>query len=312
MSRAPKYIVIRIVSATAAALLFLAGIGPAMAADGCTPEGYSRQEFLDLKQSGFEVPDEAVRNELAVGLMACLSDPDPRIRDGVAFEAVSGWLRGQALSTETQRALYEVLVAQLTGEPDASGFRQPFAALLLSEVARTDRVEAWMTPALRERLVAVAAAYLEGVDDYRGFSESEGWRHGVAHGSDLVLQLVLNPNVDAAQIERLMTALRTQVAPGGEVFYVYGEPGRLARAVYYAYSRGAAPDSFWIEWMGRGSDPGPLGDWSSAFASQAGLARRHNTMAFLLALHFNSTLSGEEQDARLGEWVKAAILKVWS
>ena len=78
----------------------------------------------------------------------------------------------------------EGLLEQLQAADDAAGFRKPFAALALSEVARSDRVEPVFTGEQREQLVAAAAAYLGGVRDYRGFSETEGWRHGVAHNGD--------------------------------------------------------------------------------------------------------------------------------
>ena len=45
---------------------------------------------------------------------------------------------------------------------DTNGFQQPFAALVLSEVARTDRIDPWMTPAMRSELVTAAATYLAG------------------------------------------------------------------------------------------------------------------------------------------------------
>jgi hypothetical protein len=34
-------------------------------------------------------------------------------------------------------------------------------------------------------------------------------------------------------------------------------------------------------------------NWNQAFTSQAGLARLHNTVAFLLALHLNATTAGK-------------------
>jgi hypothetical protein len=178
-------------------------------------------------------------------------------------------------------------------------------------VARTDRIDNTFTPAMRAELVEVAANYLASVHDYRGFSETEGWRHGVAHGSDLVLQLVLNPNIDAAQIERLMNAVATQVAPRGEVFYIYGEPGRLARAVFYAWARETVAPAFWQAWFGGIENPAPMGNWNEAFTSQAGLARRHNTMAFLLALHLNAT-AGEKQAKPLDVLVMQAVTRVQS
>jgi hypothetical protein len=251
---------------------------------------------LELRRGGFVIDDAAQRNALALGMMACLADPDPAIRDGVAFEATSTWLRGKSLAPETINALYANLLLQISSTADASGFQQPFAALMLAEVARTDRIDNTFTPDMRNKLVEVAANYLASVRDYRGFSETEGWRHGVAHGADLVLQLVLNPNIEGAQIERLMNAVATQIAPKGEVFYIYGEPGRLARAVFYAWTRETVTPAFWQAWFTGIENPAPMKNWTEAFTSQSDLARRHNTMAFLLALHFNATAAGEQAE----------------
>jgi len=121
-------------------LMLIGGPGQVQAAVGaCPPDGYSREQLAELKAADFEVQDDEARNRLAVGLMACLSDPDPLIRDGVAFEAVSGWLRNDQLAPESIQAIYDSLVEQIGSAADPRGFEQPFAALLLSEVARVDR-----------------------------------------------------------------------------------------------------------------------------------------------------------------------------
>jgi hypothetical protein len=179
-------------------------------------------------------------------------------------------------------------------------------------VARTDRIDPWMTPEMRNELVVTAAGYLENISDYRGFSETEGWRHGVAHGSDLVLQLVLNPNINAGQIAVMMNAVAAQVDPAGAVFYIYGEPGRLARAVFYAYTRGEVDEAFWEGWFERVSNPAPLDSWRAAFTSQAGLAKRHNTIEFLLAMHLNASSIEGEQAKQLDALVMQAITRTLS
>lgn len=276
----------------------------------CPPAGYTRESLVELKQGGFTVADQEQRDALAVGLTGCLSDPDPVIRDGVAFEGVSTWMRAQQLSTETVLALYADLLQQVQGPPDPNGFQQPFAILMLSEVARVDRLENVLSPDQREELTGVAARYLSGVNDYRGFSDTEGWRHGVAHGSDLVVQLVLNPKILPGQIEQLLNAVASQVAPAGDVFYVYGEPGRLARAAYYAWSRGLVGDAFWDNWFAGIANPRPMENWGQSFASQSGLAKRHNTQSFLLALHFNALLAEDESGQALAQRVMQTINEI--
>jgi hypothetical protein len=279
----------------------------ALSAPACPPAGSDRDGLLQLRQSGFVVEDDAERNALAQDLLACVPDPDPQLRDGVAFEGLSTWLRGELLSAETYQVLYSGLLLQLQAAPDTAGFRQPFAALILSEVARVDRLQPSLSADQRDLLVSAAAGYLEGVRDYRGFSAADGWRHGVAHGADLCLQLALNEAVDAGQLKVLLDAVATQVAPPGEVFYIYGEPGRLARVVFYAHSRGLVEQGYWQDWFGRVMQASPLADWSEAYSSQQGLAKRHNTLAFLLALHLNATAAGTEAAAQLDGWVLQAL-----
>ncbi len=94
--------------------------------------------MLLMKSGKFVVASAEERNRLAPALLACLDDPDPAIRDGVVFEDISTWLRGKQLATETILALESSLHRTLEGPKDAAGLRHPFAALILSEVARAD------------------------------------------------------------------------------------------------------------------------------------------------------------------------------
>jgi hypothetical protein len=282
------------------------------AALACPPEGYTNERLLQLRETGFEIEDADQRNGLAVALLGCVAEPNPKIRDGVVFEGISTWLRAGDISAETLQSLYTGLIEQISNTDDPEGFRQPFAALILSEVARTDRIEPWMTESQRKTLVLVTAKYLAGVSDYRGFSESEGWRHGVAHGSDIVLQLVLNEKVTTGQIHMLLGSVLIQIAPEGGIFYIYGEPTRLARAVSYAYLQGKVAEAEWLAWFEKVSNPAPLTNWAESYSSQAGLAKRHNTLAFLQAMHFNATAANSEQASSLAKIVLDTIVRVLS
>lgn len=272
----------------------------------CPPEGYSLEDLLALPATQFKVDDDEARNDLARRLAACIGHPDPAVRDGVVYSAYSTWLRGQALSDETILILLESLTEQLRVE-DAGGFTAPFAALGLSEVARSDRIKPLFEPARRDELVRDAAAYLESVRDYRGYSEEEGWRHGVAHGADLALQLVLNDAVTAFHVRHLLDAVLIQVSPEGEVFYTFGEPARLARPVFYAHMRGDLGADYWDAWFDSLLDPSPMAGWQESWQSRAGLARRHNLQSFLQALYILSDSSERPSATSLKERTERAL-----
>jgi len=268
----------------------LAGLMLSSAAQpACPPEGTDPASLQVLREQKFAVPDD-VRAALVAGLPACLADPDPALRDGVAYEGLSTWLRAGQVDVAQRRALRDRLYAML-GQEDAAGFGPPFAALVLSEVARTDRIAPWMSVEERADMVARAAAYLASVRDYRGFDAVEGWRHGVAHGADWLLQLVLNEQVDRAQVDVLLQAVAEQVVPESAHAYVFGEPGRLARPVLYAAKRGLLDEAAWTRWFG--ALPARLGVAEQAYADSAWLARRHDLMAFLMSIHLEADQSDD-------------------
>ncbi|QNP40008.1 DUF2785 domain-containing protein [Lysobacter solisilvae (ex Woo and Kim 2020)] len=279
-----------------ATCLLPVGLAPAFAGAACPPAGSDRASLQALKAADFALADTAARERLALGLAGCLGDPDPALRDGIAFEALSTWMRRQQLSDATLAALRDRLRPLLVAE-DPRGFQRPFAALVLAEVARTDRIRPWLDAAQREQLVADAVDYLCGVRDYRGYVDGEGWRHGVAHGADFALQLALNPALDAGQLERLRDAVAAQVAPAGHA-YIHGESLRLARPIVFIARRDLHDAGDWQRWLQAVAAPAPLPDWNAAFASEAGMVRRHDVLAFVTALYL---LAQEQDDAATRE-----------
>ncbi len=266
--------------------------GVVSAADHCRPLGYDRPALMELRSREFAIEDPAERERFALELLDCLGDPDPALRDQVAYEGYAALLRGQQLDGGTIRRLRTDLIEMLgSTEQDAAGFRRPFAALALSEVARADRVEPLFTDRERADLVSAACEYMRGIDDYRGYDETEGWRHAVAHDADLLMQLSLNPALDRRQLTEIRDAVASQVAPPGSHFYVYGESARLARPILYTAMREVFTAEEWADWFALIASPAPFDDWSDVFASQTGLAKLHNTRAFLEAVYVNATAS---------------------
>ena len=211
-------------------LVLTGGLFLNSASAACLPGGMPRNELLALKAAKWQVPDDARRQQLALGMVYCLADPDPVLRDEIGFEALSAWMRGDKLTTATVQSLRTILLPRLAAA-DPQGVIRPFAALTLAEVARRDRLKPYLSSAERQELLTAAAAYLSGVRDYRGYDEQSGWRHGVAHGADLMLQLALNPALGKPAHETILAAIASQVLPAHS--YIYGEGERLMAPVFY-------------------------------------------------------------------------------
>ena len=156
-------------------------------------------------------------------------------------------------------------------------------------------------------MVDAAARYEESVRDYRGFDAKEGWRHGVAHGADWLMQLALNPALERPQLERILAAVASQAVPESAHPYVFGEPGRLARPVLYVARRGLLAESEWQAWLlalvpRLGPSPG--------YNDPAWLARRHDLLAFLTALYLEADQSDDANIRALKPAVVAAIKEI--
>lgn len=70
--------------------------------------------------------DNTKRQALALGLVDCLGDPDPFLRDDIAFGMLETWMRSQKLDLSTLRSLRTSQLASLR-QADAAGLAQPFA-----------------------------------------------------------------------------------------------------------------------------------------------------------------------------------------
>lgn len=265
--------------------------GVSSAVPACISAEWPRESLLKLKADGFSVPESGERQRLVDQLTLCLTSSDPVLRDGIAYEGLSAMLRKNALDPEQLRNLRTRLYAQLAGV-DVDGVSRPFAALMLSEVARTDRIAPWMSDAEREEMLTIAIRYMESVRDYRGYDPAVGWRHGVAHGADWLMQLALNPALDTAQLRRLTDTVASQVLASDGHAYVFGEPGRLARPVVFAAKRGIRSKDEWQVWLARLVSG--LGDPALAYKDLNWLYARHNLSAFLDTLYLESDLSGDE------------------
>jgi Protein of unknown function (DUF2785) len=261
-----------------AALAMMAGTATA----GCPWQAQGKDAIAAFKASGFEVRAPDSLESSALAMIDCLAHPDPAIRDGVAYEALSTWLRGGSLDADALRRVRGRLYSLLDG-PGGDGFARPFAALVLAEVARTDRIKPWMEADERSAMTKRAADYVASVRDYRGFDAQDGWRHGVAHGADWLMQLTLNPALAKADADRVLAAVAEQAVPKSSHAYVFAEPERLAAPVYHLMRRGMYSTVEWQAWFAQ--LPPRLGDKSLAYKDETWLARRHDLLGLLASLY---------------------------
>lgn len=265
----------------------LLGSGTALA-QACPPPAWPKPQLDALKAQQWKLDDPDRRRLLAFELLPCLASPDPHLRDEIAYEALQSWLRGVALSTATSQELGSKLLAALSA-PDPDGFARPFAMLALAEVIRDDRLRGVWTVAERDAALTRVTDATRAITDYRGFEPGIGWRHGVAHASDALMQFALNATLNREQLDRILAAVASQVMPASGHAYIHGESERLARPVLFVARRGLHTSAEWQQWFARLAAGAVV---KGEPLSPASLARVHDIKGFLMPLYVAVQESG--------------------
>jgi hypothetical protein len=293
------------------ALSWLACI-PALASEtkSCDVADDKRATLTRLKERAFVIEGGEARLKIARSLLPCLAAADPELRDQIAYTALRTWLRAGVIEPKEVVRWGEQLLGWL--EPtqgDPVGVAKPFAALVLAEIARSDRVQAHFEPSMRTRMLERAIAYFLGISDYRGFDQEVGYRHGLAHAADWLMQLALNPAYVRSELVLIRDALPQQIRTRTQAL-VDGEPERLARTTLMLMQRSELRSDDWHAFFERVSEPAPLQHWAEAYQSRAGLNQRHNVRSFLLELELAIKLNGLANADDLLAEIKAALLRI--
>ena len=94
------------------------------------------------------------------------------------------------------------------------------------------------------------------------------------------------------------------------MFYTYGEPERIARAVNFIYRRGVLDPAYWDAWFTALADPKPFASWGASYDTRAGLARRHNRLALAQAIGFAGRAAGDEAGKALAALADRAATQI--
>lgn len=277
---------------------------PALAAGvDCLDTGPALSYWRPIREAAST--SEQPTDQLAMELVACLGSPDRELRDRIAYELYTYWLRGDKLTDSTRRHLLIELSDYLGDAAPAATLHRSFAALILSELMRSDGLRPFMDEAEREALLDTAILALDEETDFRGLDPDLGWVHPVAHIADLLWRFGLHPATSARQGALILDAVRSKVAPT-VVAYSFNEGDRLARVVSTLARRDLVSTDEMIAWTERFEVPQSMNTWTDAFLTRAGMAELHNTKQFLRAL--SDQLTGAEVDPAVSEAIDELVM----
>lgn len=163
-------------------------------------------------------------NELIQFMLKNIGNPDGYLRDNLIYRGFCELILNEQF-TEEQLVLIlktcsddEHLYLNITqSNPSDDVFTRSFSALVITLILGIDREKRSLPEALVVEAIHRSLHYLFLEKDYRGFDNTKGWAHAVAHGSDLLTEAIRHPLMKDSKLlcsalQSLKSCLHTEYA----------------------------------------------------------------------------------------------------
>ena len=178
-------------------------------------------------------------------LCAMLTSPDPVVRDQTGYSGFTQRVGAGAADGDLRRI----------GDRMADQHRHPeiqartFAALGLAMVMIRDEATAELDAESVLRWRDVFAAWWSRETDLRGYDDSLGWLHAIAHGADTVEAFGRSRHLDAAELVVLLDLVRQRLLTPTDHLFADGEDDRVASALAVLLPRAELSEAQATEWL---------------------------------------------------------------
>ncbi len=254
--------------------------------------------WQSILENDYSLPTGQSATELTPELLNNLGSTNHEMREQSAT-ILERWLNRESYSLDELSQMVTQLASNLRigiGEQGTDTvLLRSFSALTLAEIVYYNHEHPFLTEGQLRRLLEDGLAYFRAERDVRGYEAGTGWIHAVAHGSDLLAVLALHHVFQVADLQRIMEAIATKVAPPIPHIYLYNEDQRMVRAVLWTLQRNLLTMDFLNNWLDRIAhyEGNPIGIESffegeiPAIADMTSVSILHNTKQFLRSLYFH-------------------------
>jgi hypothetical protein len=251
--------------------------------------GVRSDYWEQIRASGFRLPGDRPLDDLTTELVQMIGDPDPDVRDGIAYPVLATWVEEGVyddLLAGFGDGVSEGLFTGLGEDGTDSVLRRSFSSLLLAEAVLRDTKTKVVHSDAIFRWGDRAASWFVRERDLRGFVEGRGWAHAVAHGADLIGALARSHHFGKLELTVLLDVVADRLLTPTPYRLSHGEDDRLAFAVMVVLHRNQVGIDVlepWIERLAAALVAPKIPEGETAPEWPTPMAG--NTRAFLRSLH---------------------------
>jgi Protein of unknown function (DUF2785) len=269
----------------------------------------SRRSWKTVIEAGFAVPPDRPLGDQTADLVELLGDPDPELRDELAYSILSTWIaRGVyddllvSLGDSVARGMFVGLGSD--GQPTI--FRRSFAALVVAACINRDEAARLTSRDVFLRWSDLGLSWFLAERDLRGRIPGQGWAHAGAHGADLLQAIAASHHTGQDEARVVLDVISERLRTPTQYVLVDNEVDRLALAaltVVYRNLVAGDPLDAWVSSLSAGlepPDPGSPGLSGSGRGADWPSASAHNISGFIRAMYVHLAAGISPQLSRPG------------
>jgi len=214
-------------------------------------ELFKRLKELKENKYNFEKVDTL---KLTYDLLDIIGHKDGEVRDGLVYPVLAHLLHDDVLSNEELDKIANLFVTDnyllfdMDNEVEYSVLRRSFTTLQLAILVYKHNQKQVLKDETFLYLVSQFSEYFKLEKDLRGYEESVGWLHSIAHSADLFAQIFKNEMICENLLESMFILIRAKFLIHHYQF-VSDEDERMINAIENAISRNVLSQEFIKEWI---------------------------------------------------------------
>lgn len=183
-------------------------------------------------------------NDLIEKMLSNIGSTDPELRDKLIFNTFCTLIEKDYLNKNQMEHIIEVCLNNLFLGIDRIEsdlvFTRSFSSLTIGLLLQKDRKQSFLKEEVVLNIINKSTQYLNLEKDIRGYVETKGWAHSIAHGADLLVEAVKHPlfnnNLSSVYLETIKECLFKKSTTNTP--FVDGEEERLVFVVEALIEKG--------------------------------------------------------------------------
>ena len=201
------------------------------------------------KERIFQIAD---KREILDAMIEQIGAIEEDVRDYLIYETFVEWISYDVLKEEDLHYLFtevlrlELLTASLGEERSQDVFLRSYASLLMATLLAKDQQVSFLTKEEVTPLLQKVGLLLARENDTRGYVDSFGSAHAIAHFADLNMIAIYHPHYNMQDAAKSLQAVTSACWKGN--VYRDDEDERLTRVIIALVERGISEEML-IEWV---------------------------------------------------------------